>query len=78
MSILTNLFLALVIVGGLALGLDGYVGARSALHEIEGLIWFLMATIAVAAMHISSAVDHAAKRIAPDPPKSPVTTTEAK
>lgn len=63
-----NMVLFLGMLGGVIMGLNALGNARSAVHEIEGFICFLIATVAAAGFAVCSAVDEMAKRL-PEPVK---------
>lgn len=68
MRMFMNLVLVLALLGGVIMGLNALGNARSAVHEIEGFICFLIATVAAAGLGISAAVDDVVRRL-PEPVK---------
>lgn len=60
----------LAALGAAVFGGSAMSNAQSAVHEIEALISFLIVVVCCGAGLVASAVDEAAKRIAPDKPKA--------
>jgi hypothetical protein len=63
MRILLTLLLGLVTAAAILTGVAIFEAAKSAVHEIEGLICFLVATVALAGAAVGTAVDEARKAI---------------
>ncbi len=76
MRTLMNLVLVLALLGGVIMGFNAMANARSAVHEIEGFICFLIATVAAVGLGVGAAVDEATRRL-PEPAKAAPKTSAA-
>ena len=78
-----NVFLILGLVGCLLASIGTFLIAKSAVHEIEALLWLLIAAVLFSGIAVRAAVNAAARRLTtlaaptlPPPVISPVATTQ--